>query len=340
MKVFETLLAYRQNRHLIAGATVDEVAAVEMTAEQRRALALRKITADQDRVFGKGEKPAVVVGVDRTAQADWLLPFPILARAPNGLYLCPLFSKIQLKDEGRYGIANSIEHNEWHGFGPKHPTEPNKWGGRNEDGSYGLAICCGGAHHTGLASEGKAFYVSVREEGGGDGVPYRRLSLCRFSMEKVNGRWEVANRDKFNRSMDSALEHRGFCNANPSEAALDAFEWFADGIRNGRIPHDLDNFHKDVEAKAAAKTGDGVADRLTDMCGYDWRRTALIARGWRAWHPVVAKQFRVPLERLARHPEVEALASLLSPGWKTKADLRREMDDSYAAGSGTFTPAP
>jgi hypothetical protein len=186
-------------------------------------------------------------------------------------------------------------------------------GPKNADGSYGMRLCCGYDYHINNAKEGKFIYTSVRMPGEleGDGAPYHRLSLARTSFSKKNGKW-----------VHNIGEHRGYSNGDAPEIAKEAIKWFYHQIETGNIPHGLDSmesFKKDEFIKKANNF-----DKIEDRAGYNWKQTYRVGKAFSAWHPVLGKSLRVPLEKMLRHPEVARLADAISPGWRINSTMRDE----------------
>ena len=303
VKVFETMSEFHKN-----GAAIQSGGSLlphENEGEDAKAYHAAALRERERKEQIKQAGVAASVGIDPNAPTDYPIPFAPVVVAPNGVHLCTLNTWPQFQDEGRgfRGDRFGAQDNRVPGtaYGYRHEE-------KNPDGSYGLNICVGlyrSSYERGKRGE---FCISARLpfDVVGDGAPYTRLSLNSLTTftNGPNG-W-------------SALvgEHKGQMNASPPELALEAFQWFFEGIKTGAVPHTLGDVEKQVNESATK------LDRIEDICGYNWLETPRIGAALRPWVSVLPKRARLSYALFAELPEVQALADSLSPGWRQKAELR------------------
>jgi len=221
----------------------------------------------------------------RGRNVDWLPLTPTMA-APNGLLVTPLTSFQMFYQES---------------YGKDHGTAMNICVGR---GSYT-------DHYQNICRKDGAHIVSIRRLD--SGTDYEKGTFTRLATIEF---YPITNRSELREVR--TRQRRGYSNGDIPEEADQALEWYMSGLRDGRIPVDIDALEaarnlrvngnpeqqrRRAELESAIQAGEGrfssemarlqglseanrkppAQDPITISCHYDWRDSRQIVAAWKGW---------------------------------------------------------
>lgn len=191
--------------------------------------------------------------------------------APNGVTIYPLTDPREIEDEGAGGL-----------------NAP----GPDRHGIMGLGHCVGS--YTQSCRSGQSHIVSFRIVKA-DGS-FTRLSTAEFEPP-------VANSDQL-----KTRQHRGRCNGQAPEAAVEAFNWFLEEVAEQRIPLNRDGMMSYLAGRRVR------AEEIEAYSGYDWREPGLVDQALAPWAPYLPKRMRgFAVEDLRTGVEMRDLVESLVP---------------------------